>query len=391
MAVAAAAIVAAAACVTALGTAPSAAQSRPGYDTGRPEQPTHATRRGPSEAALGSIGDRVNANTVTIVSGNINGTYLTIAYDLSAVLDDGDSFRVLPVIGKGGGQNIRDVRFLRGVDLGITQSNLLRYFQRTNEVGRIDDKLAYVARLFNEEMHLVVRADSGVHTIADLAGQKVNFSDAGSGTQLTTRDVFTRLEIAPVEVNMGQADAFEKLQSGEIAATVLIAGKPAAAMRKLGATFRMLPIAFARPLQGDYLPARLTSEDYPGVIPPGEAVDTIAVGTVLFAYNWPRNTDRYRRIAAFVDRFFPRLAEFQKPPRHPKWRETNLNATVPGWIRFPAAQEWLERNVAADTTREQFERFLAARGPVAGDIDSPAERERLFQNFLQWNQSRERR
>ena len=70
----------------------------------------------PDKPNLGSIGERINANTIAIVSGNLNATYLSIAYDLSAVLDDGDNFRVLPVIGKGGGQNLRDVRFLKGVD-----------------------------------------------------------------------------------------------------------------------------------------------------------------------------------------------------------------------------------------------------------------------------------
>ena len=183
----------------------------------------------PDKPNLGTIGERINANTIAIVSGNLNATYLTIAYDLSAVLDDGDNFRVLPVIGKGGGQNIRDVRFLKGVDLGITQSILLNHFRRTNEIGNIDDKIVYIAKLFNEEMHLVVRADSGITSIEQLGGKKVNFSDIGSGTQLSTRDIFERLEIKAEEVNMGQADAFEKLKSGEIAATVLIAGKPAGA------------------------------------------------------------------------------------------------------------------------------------------------------------------
>src|SRR5262245_41411288 len=74
----------------------------------------------PSKANLGSAGERVNANTISSISGNLNATYLTIAYDLSVILDDGDNFRVLPVIGKGGGQNLRDVRFMKGVDIGIT-------------------------------------------------------------------------------------------------------------------------------------------------------------------------------------------------------------------------------------------------------------------------------
>ena len=58
---------------------------------------------------------------------------------------------------------------------------------------------------------------------------------------------------------MGQADAFEKLKTGEIAATILIAGKPAASMARLASAegFRILPVPFRKPLQADYLPATL--------------------------------------------------------------------------------------------------------------------------------------
>ena len=267
------------------------------------------TTAAPTPPQQDGAGDRVNANTIAIISGNPNGTYLAIAYDLAAVLNDGDNFRVLPVIGEGGAQNVKDVRFLKGIDLGITQSNLLGYYKRSNEIGPIDDKIVYIAKLFNEEMHLIVRADSGITSIGQLAGRKVNFSDVGSGTQLSSRDIFERLGIRVEEVNMGQGDAFEKLKSGEIAASVLIAGKPAGSIGKLKAAegFRMLAMSYPKPLQDNYLPVTLTSEDYPNLIAPGQEVETIAVGTVLIAYNWPKDTDRYRRIETFVERFFPRL------------------------------------------------------------------------------------
>jgi TRAP transporter TAXI family solute receptor len=361
-----------------LASAPAAAQRRSG--------PTV-----PNKPELGSLGARINANTVAVISGNLNATYVTIAYDLSAVLDDGDDFRILPVIGRGGGQNIKDVRFMKGVDLGITQSNLLGAYKRSNEIGPIDDKIVYIAKLFNEEMHLIVRADSGITSIEQLAGRRVNFSDIGSGTQLSTREIFGLIGVKAVEVNMGQGDAIEKLKSGEIAATVLIAGKPAAAMARLKAAegFRILPVAYAKPLQREYLPATLSAEDYPGLIAPGEKVETVAVGAVLIAFNWPKGTDRYRRIQKFVEAFFPRLAEFQKPPRHPKWREANLAAVLPGWKRFEGAEEWLR---ARDKTveREQFNQFVARRAakPVAL---STGERDRLFQEFLSWSKSREGR
>ena len=66
---------------------------------------------------------------------------------------------------------------------------------------------------------------------------------------------------------------------------------------------------------------------------------------MLASYNWPPNSDRYRRLALLVDTMFDKVAQLQRPPFHPKWREMALRATVTGWTRFNAAQQWLDRNM----------------------------------------------
>lgn len=362
-------------------------------------RPIKTARNDP--AAIQRLGDQINQNTISIMSGNPNATYLSLAYDLSAVLDDGDSFRVLPVIGKGGGQNLRDVRFLKGIDLGITQSVILNRARRSGEIGNIDDKIVYIAKLYNEEMHFVVRNDSGIEKLEDLNGKIVNFSDIGSGTQVSTRDILEKLGVHAKEVNMGQGDAAVALKKGEIDATILIAGKPTGSTAKLKSSdgFKLLPVAYSKSLQQEYLPAVLTHADYPGLIKEGEQIDTVAVGAVLIAYNWPKGTDRYNRIVSFIDHFFPKLAEFQKPPRHGKWKETNLAAKLPGWTRFAYADEWLQKHPtrvagAPSLERKQFNEFVASRDPNAGPLaeaGSFEERERLFQEFIKWKQARERR
>ena len=350
----------------------------------------------PDKPALGSFGAQLNANTIAIVSGNINAAWLTIAYDLSAVLDDGDNFRVLPVVGKGGAQNVRDVRYLKGVDLGITVTSVLGKFRRTQELGNIDDKIVYITKLFNDEMHVIVRADSGVTSLQQLDGKKVNFSDMGSATEVSSGDVFDRLGIHPVEVNMGQADAYEKMKTGEIAATIQFGGMPAPAIAKLRASdgWRILPIPYDKRLQQDYLPASFTNESYPGLVPPGQSIDTIAYGAVMIAYNWPKDSERYRRIAAFVDRFFSHFDEFQKPPRHPSWREVNLAAVLPGWTRFPEAQAWLDSHRAASAPvadgQDDFNRFLAQRAGVSPIVLTPDQRNMLFRDYQKWNEERRR-
>jgi uncharacterized protein len=335
---------------------------------------------------LRAMAERMNANTLTLVTGNPSFIFTAYGNDLAAVLNDGDELRILPVTSQGAVQNVRDVRFLRGIDLGFTISNVRGYYRRTGELGDLEDRLVYIMKISNDEVHLVTR--SYVANLQQLRGRKVNFNSKGSGTQMTARDIFTGLNIDVEEVNLGPADAFAKLANGEIAATILTSSKPASAIAPLKASegYRLLPVPYAKPLRDDYLPSTLTHEDYPDLIAKGETVDTIAASSVLFAYNWPKNSDRYRRVDKFVKALFAKFTELQKPPRNPNWREANLAATLPGWKRFEGAEELLasyrEQTVAG--MREQFDQFIARR---SGKLPtSEPERNQLFNDFLRWRQ-----
>src|SRR5215475_11143620 len=214
--------------------------------------------------------EQPNENTIGLISGSPNSddTYLQIAYELADVLNDGDNLRILPIAGIGGPRNIRDVRYLRGIDIGLTQTNILNNFRRSNErMGQTDNKIVYIAKLFTEEVHLVARAN--VTSIEQLRGQKVNLDAKGSGTSYSMRDVFKALNVEIQEVTMSQADAFEKIKSGELAATVLIAGKPVRSMTKLSAGdgLRFVRVPYPSQLMADYLPSTLTHSDYPDLIP----------------------------------------------------------------------------------------------------------------------------
>jgi TRAP transporter TAXI family solute receptor len=343
-------------------------------------------------ARYAALRDKLNQNTVTVISGNPNGTYLYLAYDMSAVLDDGDELRILPVIGKGGYQNVMDVLHLRGVDLCITQSNIMTYLKETGEMGpNIENRLAFITRLYNEEMHVL--AGPGINSIQDLSGKKVNFSDIGSGTQFSTRLIFKLLGIKAEEVNMGQGDGYQKVKSGEIAATVLIAGKPTGSFAKfkLEPGMKLLPIPYAEALEQDYLPAKLTHADYPNLIEKDATVSSVAVSSVLAAYNWPRETDRYRRVAAFVDAFFTKFSEFQKPARHVKWKEANINSSLKGWNRFPAAEEWLAKNATQTASKVTIDPGLVRAQAARAAPNDPAAQERLFQEFMDWARAQGKR
>jgi hypothetical protein len=134
----------------------------------------------------------------------------------------------------------------------------------------------------------------------------------------------------------------------------------------------------------------VSSEDYPGLIAKGQSIDTIAYGAVMIAYNWPKGTERYRRVAEFVDRFFSHFPDFQKPPRHPTWREVNLAADLPGWKRFPEAQTWLDSHQNSAFKQADFDAFLAQRTGASSAALSSEQREEIFREFLKWHEERQR-
>jgi uncharacterized protein len=335
---------------------------------------------------------RMNENVVTIMAGSPSGTDLAIVQDLASMLDDGDNLRVLPMVGKGPEQNIKDVMFLRGVDMGVTQANLLKHFAKTGELGpNLKGQIAYIAKLFNEELHILVRSD--VNDIHELNGKYVNLGPEGSGAEITGRLIFAALGVDAQEVHLSDADAIQKLKAGDIDATIAVTGKPAPVLAALNDTtgLKLLPVPYVKSLEDAYYPGTLTHEDYPQLIPVGGRVDTVSVCAVLVSFNWPSDSVRYAKIAKFVDRFFSNFDAFLAAPRHPKWREVNFAATLEGWKRSPLSQAWIDHATAASTdsaSRSHFDAFLAQASSTRGTPISDAERADLFRAFLEWNRGR---
>ena len=286
--------------------------------------------------------EQINKGVVGIIAGGVNGTYIRIAADMATVLDT-DNLRILAIIGKGSVQNISDLLYLKGVDMAIVQSDVLEYLKRQGTYKNIDKRIYYITKLYNEEFHLL--ANSGIKNPSDLGGRKVNFDTKGSGTFITASILFDILKIPVEPTYYDQATALEKLKSGEIDALVYVAGKPAQLFEKLTAadSLHFVSIDHTPALLETYLPTQLNSQDYPNLIKPDQDAKTVAVGAVLAVYNWERMNNRHPKVANFVNHFFEHFNEFQQPARHPKWREVNLSAVIPGWTRFQPAQEWLQR------------------------------------------------
>ena len=334
-----------------------------------------------------AIRERKNAWTVGIAGGLIDGTYMRFADELAKVLDDGDNLRILPMVSYGAASNLDDLLYLRGVDLAVTQSDVFEYFRTERKTPNLQNRVHYMLRLPIAELHILAKTD--IHSIEDLRGKKVNFGPAGSGSSLTGTIVFQRLGVQVEQVLIDQQSALQKLRSGEVAALVRVVGKPVDFFTRISPNsgLHLIPIPFTSTFADYYTVGEFETRDYPSLVAEGEKIDTIAVPAVLAVFNWPRGSDRYRRIERFADRLFAQWDQFLVPPRHPKWRDVNLSATVPGWTRHTIAEQMLGRFYGpAASTREDISRdFHAFLDRLGGDVpQSQADRETLFRQFLQW-------
>jgi TRAP-type uncharacterized transport system substrate-binding protein len=287
--------------------------------------------------------DKMNAWTVGLAGGLLEGAPIRLAAEISRVVDDGPNMHVLPIVTRGPTENLNSLLYLRGVDMAIISSDSLEEYKI--QVPQILSRITYLLNLFPSEVHIFVRPEIG--SLQDLAGKKVNFNTQGTAAAYTGPLIFSRLGIDVEKTFIPHQVALEQMRKGEMAAVFFITSKPIDAFvrGRWEPGFKFLPVNYDSKFEDYYLPAVLEASDYPNLIKQGERVSTIAVPTVLVAFNWPKASNRYQRVARFVDYLFSRIDKLQAPGFDPKWKSINLGATVPGLARFPAAQEWLDRKV----------------------------------------------
>ncbi|MDR7038908.1 TRAP transporter TAXI family solute receptor [Methylobacterium sp. BE186] len=348
----------------------------------RPPEPSREARPEATNEAM--IGEAMNANTVSVITGTPGGTYFRIGADLAFVLNDGDRIRVLPILGKGAGENAYDLRFLKGVDLGFVRTDTLDQLRQDKRLRDVEQRIHYIAKLFNDELHVI--APKGIDDVRQLAGKRVTFDVKGSGTDYSGRAMFRGLGLEVEAVNVDQPTALEMLRKGEVDAVVSVAAKPVSVVAGFdpGDRFHLVAIPYLETVSEAYVPATLTGADYPKLVDGGKPVETLAVGTILGVYNHPKGSERYRKLERFVGAFFGQFDKFLAPQRHPKWREVNLAASVTGWTRFKPAQDWLDAHREEPTPRAEIDRFLSEQPQ-----DLAADKEQVYQAYLAWRRAQQ--
>ncbi|HWJ17383.1 MAG TPA: TAXI family TRAP transporter solute-binding subunit, partial [Geobacterales bacterium] len=293
-----------------------------------------------------------NDISVAIINSGLSCTCARFSEDMRNVINDlrPDGIRVLPVLGVGGLQNLKDVLFLKGIDMGIVDSDNLALLKKKDPklYADIEQRVQYITKLYNAELHVLARND--IKSLADLKGKRVNFNVKEHQTEVTGDHLFAMLNIPVEKTNYDVEESIRRLLSGDLAAIMIVTGAPQSALAKLkkedGLHFvpvdqDSLPGTDFTPVIAEYLPAEFTSKTYPNLVPEGTSVPTLANRALLVTYGWPEGSVRYNRVTKFVNELFGKIDEFHSPSRHPKWAEINLWADIPGWTRFKPASQWL--------------------------------------------------
>ena len=311
---------------------PTIAQSRRASRDARP----------PVASQESQIRDRLNAGTIGLAAGLLEGAPIHFATEIARVVNEGGDMQVLPIVTRGPTENVNDLLYLKGIDIAIINSDSLEEYK--SQVPQIQERIAYIFSLFPSELHIFVRPE--IKTLADLAGKKVNFNTQGTAAAYSGPLIFSRLGIDVDKMFIPHPVALEQMRRGEIAAVVFITSKPvdAFAKGKWEEGFKFLPVEYGPKFQDYYISSYLDAADYPNLIAKDQRIATIAVPTILASYKWRPDSPRYRRVARFVELLFGRIDKLRSAGFDPKWKDVNLNTQVPGLERVQAAQEWLDRS-----------------------------------------------
>lgn len=304
-------------------------------------QPRKTSSPAPSRGREDSVRAKLNTWTLGLAGGLLEGAPIRFAVEMARVADSGDDLHVLPIVTRGPTENVEALLYLRGVDVAIVNTDVLEHFKPL--VPNVKQLLTSVLTLFPSEVHILVRPEIG--SLQDLAGKKVNFNTAGTAAAYSGPLIFERLGVKAEKTFIPHQTALEQMRKGEMAGVVFVTSKPvdALARAKWEPGFKLLAVPYDGRFQDYYLPASLSATDYPGLVEAGSEVKTISVPTFLAAYNWPKNSQRYGRLSRFVETLFQRIDRLQAPGFHPKWKDVNIAAGVPGLARSYPAQAWLDR------------------------------------------------
>lgn len=240
------------------------------------------------------------------------------------------------------------LRDTSGLQLALLQADAAQVYLGSTQRGNADarkliDPVRVINPLHEEEIHFVVRADSPLNSLHDLAPARINLGPLRSGSVLTAANLYRLMFDAPIpdaQTSFLPTDeALVKLITEKsIDAVAIVAARPARLLANMKPEARQFvkllrfdashPTAAA--LLATYAPASALAADYPNLIEADQP--TLAVRILLAASgHGDKHKMQLARFASAWCRNFPRLLTEGVP----QWGDVKLTtqAPPPGWIQ----------------------------------------------------------
>ena len=175
-----------------------------------------AAPRAPTAAASGenSTVAKINSWTLGLATGLPEGSFLRFGAELARHLNEPEELRILPIVTPGAVDNVRDLLYLKGVDIAFTNADVLEYFKTDEKIANIEKRVNYISEMYLGDIHLLVRPE--INSLKDLEGKKVSFHSPGSGAAISGPVIFRKLGIKVGGVFVNNAIALEQIEDGRI-------------------------------------------------------------------------------------------------------------------------------------------------------------------------------
>ncbi|MDO5095061.1 MAG: TAXI family TRAP transporter solute-binding subunit [Peptostreptococcaceae bacterium] len=289
-------------------------------------QNTNEGENKPSQA-LTNNGDYV------FVTGGTSGTYYPLGGAIASIVNKKNSDAGFNIsVNSSGASKENIVLISKGeADFAIVQNDVADYAQKGEVLFDASvSGLATVASIYPEVVQVVVAADSGINTIADLKGKNVSIGDAGSGVEANAIQVLDAygLSVEDIKVNrLSFKESAGAFKDGAIDAFFVTAGVPNTAITELALT-RSLKLLN---IDGDE--AKALIEQYPfytNIIIPkdvyktSEDVSTIGVRAIIIC----REDLKEEEVYLFTKALYESLDELGSA--HAKGKEFKLEEAIDG-------------------------------------------------------------
>jgi uncharacterized protein len=243
-----------------------------------------------SSAEGGGCAEPAGGGRLSIATGNTTGVYYILGGGIANVLTQNlDGTEATAEATNASAENIRLV-CAGDSDIGFTLAD--------TAADAVEGKASFegqpqsvqaLARIYNNYTQVLVRADAGISSIADLAGKSVSTGSPNSGTEVIALRLLEVNDLAPGDVKqlrLGLPESVQGMKDGSIDALVWSGGLPTGGITDLvtsmGSDVTMLPLDAELPkMQKAYGEAYTAGTVPAATYGLGQDVATIAVPNLL--------------------------------------------------------------------------------------------------------------